>query len=675
LRARWQRRFAAEPKTPRLEAAHVSFAAYVQADDQEPGMCGIGGAVDLKLRPLANAASTVGLMNDLLAHRGPDAEGGWTHPRDVAAFAHRRLSIIDLVSGDQPMTDGAGNWITFGGEVYNYIELRGRLGKERFVTSSDTEVILRAYREWGEEALDRLRGMFAFALWDEERQTLFCARDRFGIKPFYYAVVDDVLYFASEIKALLPFLPTIETDLEGLNDYLSFQFCLAGKTLFKGVHELLPGHFLRVHNGTVEARRYWEVYFEPDFDHTPAYYEHRVEELLADSIGLHLRSDVPVGSYLSGGLDSSIVASLASTEHGPGLLGFTGRFAMPGYDESRYARDVAADRDFELHEIEIGPEDFVANMEDVVYHLDYPVAGPGSFPQYLVSRLAAEHRKVVLGGQGGDEIFGGYVRYLIAYFEQCIKGAIDGTMHTGNFVVTYESIIPNLGALREYKPLLREFWREGLFDDLDARYFRLINRASSLGDEINWSLLGDYSPFETFRTIFHGENVRKESYFDSMTHFDFKTLLPALLQVEDRVSMAHGLESRVPLLDHPLVELAATMPADVKFKDGHLKHVLKTAFAQVMPDSVRGRRDKMGFPVPLQEWISQPGPVREFVLDMLSSDAARSRTLIDNQKVLARLDREPRFGRTIWGLLSLELWQRAFHDRASSFQQRAETLA
>jgi asparagine synthase (glutamine-hydrolysing) len=638
-------------------------------------MCGIGGAVNLSLGPLRNAQGTVDLMNDLLRHRGPDAEGAWTHPREAAAFAHRRLSIIDLVSGDQPMTDGAGNWITFGGEVYNYIELRGLLGKDRFTTSSDTEVILRAYREWGEDSVNRLRGMFHFAIWDEERQMLFCARDRFGIKPFYYTVVDGVFYFASEVKALLPFLPEIETDVEGLKDYLTFQFPLAGKTLFKGVHELLPGHFLRVRNGAVETKRYWEVYFEPDFDHTAAYYETRVQELLAESIGFHLRSDVPVGSYLSGGLDSSIVASLASTEHGPGLLGFTGRFAMPGYDESRYARDVAADRDFELHEIAIGPEDFVANIADVVYHLDFPVAGPGSFPQYLVSKLAAEHRKVVLGGQGGDEIFGGYVRYLIAYFEQCIKGAIDGTMNSGNFVVTYESIIPSLGALREYKPLLREFWRDGLFEDLDARYFRLINRAPSLGEEIDWNQLGDYSPFETFRDIFHGDNVRKESYFDSMTHFDFKTLLPALLQVEDRVSMAHGLESRVPLLDHPLVELAATMPADVKFKDGRLKHVLKTAFGQVLPDSVRGRRDKMGFPVPLQEWTSQPGPVREFVLDTLSSDAARSRTLVDNQKVLDRLDREPRFGRTIWGLLSLELWQQAFHDQASSFRRRTEAIA
>ena len=186
----------------------------------------------------------------------------------------------------------------------------------------------------------------------------------------------------------------------------------------------------------------------------------------------------------------------------------------------------------------------------------------------MVSGLAAKQRKVLLGGQGGDEIFGGYARYLIAYFEQCIKGAIDGTMHTGNFVVTYESIIPNLTALANYKPLLKEFWRDGLFDELDARYFRLINRAPDLGDEIDWSQLGDYSPYESFREIFHGSNVGKESYFDSMTHFDFKTLLPALLQVEDRVSMAHGLESRVPFLDHPLVELAATVPADVKFKDG-----------------------------------------------------------------------------------------------------------
>jgi asparagine synthase (glutamine-hydrolysing) len=637
-------------------------------------MCGIGGAISLDQRPVPQLGAVLETMNSLLAHRGPDGEGTWSHPADVVGFAHRRLAIIDLVTGQQPMTDGAGSWITYNGEIYNYVELRSLLGESGFTTSSDTEVILRGYRQWDEAVLERLRGMFAFALWDEDAGVLLCARDRFGVKPLYYTVADGILYFASEAKALLPFVPAIETDLEGFKDYLSFQFCLAGKTLFKGINELLPGHLLRVRNGAVEVRRYWEVYFEPDFDHTPRYYERRVEELLRDSVRLHLRSDVPVGAYLSGGLDSSIVASLAASQHESPLAGFTGRFALPGYDESPFARDLAAERGFELHEVEITEADFVDRMEDVVYHLDFPVAGPGSFPQYIVSELASRHRKVVLGGQGGDEVFGGYVRYLIAYFERCIKGAIEGTMHSGNFVVTYESIIPNLGILREYRPLLQEFWRDGLFDDLDSRYFRLINRARDVGDEINWGLLGPYSPFETFKAIFHGDNVRKEAYFDSMTHFDFKTLLPALLQVEDRVSMAHGLESRVPLLDHPVVELAATMPADVKFKDGHLKHVLKTTFGQVLPASIRGRRDKMGFPVPLQEWIGKPGPTRDFVFDVLSSRNARTRDIVDNGKVLAKLDDEPRFGRRIWGLLCLELWQRSFHDRASSFRERAKEV-
>jgi asparagine synthase (glutamine-hydrolysing) len=278
---------------------------------------------------------------------------------------------------------------------------------------------------------------------------------------------------------------------------------------------------------------------------------------------------------------------------------------------------------------------------------------------------------VILGGQGGDEIFGGYTRYLIAYFEQCIKAAIDGTMHSGNFVVTYESIIPNLVALRNYKPLMKEFWREGLFEDLDARYFRLINRAPHLSGEVDFEALGTYDPFTTFQSIFNGSNVGHESYFDKMTHFDFKTLLPALLQVEDRVSMAHGLESRVPLLDHELVELAATMPADVKFKDGTMKHVFKRATRPLVPDVIADRKDKMGFPVPLHEWFG--GPAREFITDVFSSQAAVGREHFDNRKVLTGLERENRFGRQTWGLLSLELWQRLFHDREHEFKSLLTT--
>ena len=633
-------------------------------------MCGIGGLISRSGTPLRAPSAVVATMNELLAHRGPDGEGSWFHERAHVAFAHRRLKIIDLETGDQPMSDGDGNWLTYNGEVYNYLELRQVLGERRFRTHSDTEVILHGYRTWGLEVLTRLRGMFAFALWDEADDALLIARDPFGIKPMYWATVGDVLYFASEIKALLPFLPSVETDLEGLKDYLSFQFCLGGKTLFSGVNELLPGHFLRVGgNGVVSVKRYWEVYFDPDFSHTARYFEEQIRSLVDESIGLHLRADVPLGAYVSGGFDSSVVATLAREQHPHELIGFTGRFSeRPEYDESVYARDVAAHAGFPLEEIDIGPLDFVENLERVVYHLDQPVAGPGSFPQYMVSQLAATQRKVLLGGQGGDEIFGGYTRYLIAYFEQCIKGAIDGTMHAGPFIVTYESIIPNLTALQRYKPLLKEFWREGLFDELDARYFRLINRAPDLTDEVDWSLLGDYSPYEAFRSIFHGENVGKESYFDSMTHFDFKTLLPSLLHVEDRVSMAHGLESRVPFLDGPVVELAATIPADVKFKDGTMKHVLREALGGVLPERVLARKDKMGFPVPLQEWISEPGPVREFVLDLLSSDQARSRALVDNQKVLAGLETEHRYGRRFWGFLCLEVWQRQFHDQAARFR-------
>jgi len=633
-------------------------------------MCGIAAVLNLSLRPVAHLRPAVSAMNSLLRHRGPDGEGTWHHSRGMAGFAHRRLSIIDLATGQQPMSDEGGNWITYNGEVYNYVELRAELGAEHFVTTSDTEVILRAYRRWGEDCLSHLRGMFAFALWDEGRQTLFCARDRFGIKPLYYTVVDGVLYLASEVKALLPFLPQVETDLEGFKDYLTFQFCLAGKTLFKGVSELLPGHLLLVRNGAVETRRYWEVYYRPDFDHTPKYFEERIRALIEESVTLHQRSDVPVGAYVSGGLDSSIVAALAAEQQGHGFTGFTGKFSLdPAYDESGYARDLARSRSFELHEVDITAEDFVEQIEKVIYHLDYPVAGPGSFPQYMVSRLASRHRKVLLGGQGGDEIFGGYARYLIAYFEQCIKAAIDGTTHSGNFIVTYESIIPNLGTLREYKPLLQEFWREGLFEDLDRRYFRLINRSGVLREEINWDALGPYSPYETFQGIFRGENVQRQSYFDSMTHFDFKTLLPALLQVEDRVSMAHGLESRVPFLDHALVELAATIPSNIKFKDGTMKHVLKTAMGPVLPASIASRRDKMGFPVPLHEWLSKPGVVRDFVGDIFSSRPALGRGLVDNRAVLSQLDQEPRFGRKLWGLLCLELWQRAFHDQAAHFKQ------
>ncbi|MCR4442597.1 MAG: asparagine synthase (glutamine-hydrolyzing) [Peptococcaceae bacterium] len=631
-------------------------------------MCGIAGIFNISREPIYNLKKALYIYNELQKHRGPDGAGVWEHERGYVGFAHRRLSIIDLKTGAQPMRDKYGNWVTYNGEIYNYIELRKELGIEHFQTTSDTEVILYAYRKWGKDCVKHFRGMFAFALWDEQKQELFCARDRFGIKPFYYTLVDGVFYFASEIKALLPFVKYIETDLEGFKDYLTFQFCLAGKTLFKGISELLPGHYLSVKNGKINTERYWQVFYNLDFYHTEKYFQEKIEQLLLESVDMHLRSDVPIGAYVSGGVDSAVVASMATRNSGRDFEGYNGKFSInESYDESHYARELANWRGFILRELDIEAKDFVENIRKVIYHLDYPVAGPGSFPQYMVSKLASKHRKVVLGGQGGDEIFGGYTRYLIAYFEQCIKAAIDGTMHSGNFIVTYESIIPNLTALKDYKPLLQEFWREGLFEDLDKRYFRLINRAPQLGEEINWEALDGYSAFETFRSIFRADNVNKESYFDSMTHFDFKTLLPALLHVEDRVSMAHGLESRVPFLDHPLVELAATIPSNIKFKDGTMKNVLKNAIKHYLPPVILNRTDKMGFPVPLQEWFR--GEVKDFVYDIFSTQKALTRDLINNRIVLEKIDKESKYGRTIWGLLSLEIWQQEFHDKRGVYKK------
>ncbi len=629
-------------------------------------MCGIAGYIELDRQPLAAGARRLSLMSGLLAHRGPDGEGTWLDERGSIGLAHRRLSIIDIDSGQQPMIDpDSGCVIVFNGEIYNYREIRDALGADRFRTRSDTEVILRAWLRWGERCVDHLRGMFAFVIHDPRQDVVFCARDRFGIKPFYTAQVGRVLYFASEAKALLPFLPSCETDDAGLQDYLTFQLCLEGKTLFRGVQELEPGHTMTIANGVVRRARYWEIYYDLDFSHDAAWFHERLRAHLDESVGLHLRADVPVGAYVSGGIDSSLMAGLATQQQGP-LMGFTGRFAEgAAYDESQYARAVGDHLGMTLHERTITAQDFVEHIGQVIYHLDSPAAGPGAFSQYMVSQMAAQHRKVVLGGQGGDEIFGGYTRYLVAYFEQCIKAAIDGTMNGRNFVVTYESIIPNLSALRNYKSMLQEFWREGLFDPMDQRYFRLVNRAPHVGAAVRWSRFDGYSPYESFLRVFNGQNVRKQSYFDLMTHFDFKTLLPALLQVEDRVSMAHGLEARVPMLDHPLVEFAATIPANIKFTDGQLKRTLIDVARDILPPVVTERKDKMGFPTPFNDWAR--GPIRDFLCDTFSTTAARTRAHVDNSRVLEQLERDGQFGRNLWGLLSLELWQQAFHDRHEPF--------
>lgn len=630
-------------------------------------MCGIFGFVTPSARPAGQAYGELTSGLERIRHRGPDGTGQWVSADNLVGLGHVRLSIIDVESGAQPMHSEDGRYtIIYNGEVYNYIELRNELGADTFHTHSDTEVILRAFQRWGADCVNRLRGMFAIAIWDSLEKKLFLARDRFGIKPLYWAKTSTGFYFASEVKALLPFLERRQVNPGALSDYFTFQFCLGHKTLMDGVWQIPAAHYAVVSPGRIpEPERYWEVHYDIDYDHTEKWFTERLTELLHDSVRVHLRADVEVGSYVSGGVDSSLVAALARDVRQEGRFqAFNGRF-LDGqdYDESHYAAALAGENGMQLHVADIGERDFVDHIAKVIWHLDQPTAGPGSFPQYMVSKRVGENIKVVLGGQGGDEIFGGYARYLVAYFEQCIKGAIEGTLHNGNYLVTYESIIPNLETLRQYKPMLREFWASGLFGERDERYWRLVNRANTFGGILATGVLDQRATLEEFKQIFWGQNVGKESYFDSMTHFDFKTLLPALLQVEDRMSMAHGVEARVPFLDHPLVEFAATIPADIKFKNGELKRLLKNVFAARLPEQIRNRKDKMGFPVPLNKWLKDGGAAREFVGDILGSERARTRPyLAEGLSIDAVLDGQSAYGRNLWALLSLELWHRQFVD-------------
>jgi asparagine synthase (glutamine-hydrolysing) len=613
-------------------------------------MCGIAGIVELDGLPIPQLAERLTLMNRLLAHRGPDDHAIWTDESGCAGFMHRRLSIIDLsAAGRQPMVGQDGRVLTFNGEIYNFIELREQLANRwPFRTSTDSETILAAHDYHGDEAVGHLRGMWAYSLWDPGTRRLYASRDRFGIKPFYYAVVGRQLYFASEIKALLPFLPEVDTDPQALAEYLTFQFTLGGETLFRGVRELPPAHSLVIENGRVTERRYWDVQYDHIHGHPPEWYGEQVRGLVEESLALHLRSDVPVGAYVSGGVDSSLVALLSSGHDAGARQFFHGKFTeFPGYDESRYAVEVERLAGGQLHQIDITAQDFADNIGKVIYHLDQPVAGPGSFPQYMVSKLASQHVKVV----------------LVGYLEQCLKASIEGTGDT--LAVGLQDIVPRLSLLREYKPMIQGAFSQGLFGPFDERYFRLVDRSQDMADEVEWNALPKADVRERFGAAFNRPNTGETAYFDRMTHFDFTHLLPALLQVEDRMSMAHGLEARVPLLDHRIVEFAASIPPEVKFEGGRLKHVLRHSFRDIIPSDILNRRDKMGFPVPLNEWLS--GELKDFVHDIFASRPARERDYMNSDSVLAAMSGSTGFSRKAWGLLSLELWNQQFLDGAAHF--------
>jgi len=634
-------------------------------------MCGIAGIV------LADRGRTVeepvlARMTDVQRHRGPDDRGlnVWGN----VGFGHCRLSILDLDGGHQPMASSDGTlWVTFNGELYNYVELRADLIQRgyRLRTYSDTEVLLGLYACYGLRMFEHMNGMFAFALRDTRRGRIVLARDRFGEKPLYYYRDRERFLFASEIKGLLV-APGVraEADPAAVHEYLTFQYCLDDRTLFRGVRRLPPATYLVLDDAGTELERaeYWALGFAEDHSRTEEYWVDELRFLLEDAVKVRLRSDVPVGTYVSGGVDSGVITALAAKLVGRGLPAFSGYFADGDrFNELPYAEAVAKHNGCPHHVVCPSAADFADNIHRVIYHMDEPAAGPGAFPQLMVSALARQQVKVVLGGQGGDEIFGGYARYLLLYLEESLKGSIFESQDPSRHIVTLARVLPNLAMLQQYVPLLKDFWSRGLFEPSERRYFALVSRSRMLTELFTPAFLAArdeaaiYAAFEReFNDVLRHVPGGGSALFNRMTAYDARTLLQSLLHVEDRMSMAVSLESRLPLLDYRIAELMFRMPPLYKYRDGKSKSVLLAAARSLLPEDVLNRKDKMGFPVPFVEWAR--GPLRGFVTDVLLGSAARARGIYRPEGIERLLASERPFGRELWGLLCLELWFQTFID-------------
>jgi asparagine synthase (glutamine-hydrolysing) len=635
-------------------------------------MCGIAGAYEYGSgRPVE--AETLRSMLRAIVHRGPDDDG--VHVDGNLAIGSRRLSIIDLAAGHQPIANEDGSVVVaFNGEIYNYRQLRRELISRghRFRSEGDTEVLVHLYEEHGERCVDHLRGMFAFAIWDSRLRRLLVVRDRLGIKPLYFALSGSRLVFASEIKALLPYGDLdVRCDLDSLAAFLLLRYVPTPRTMFEGVEALPPGHLLIADPGGVRMRKWWDLSFQP---HEPALSAaeaaERLRALLTDAVESHLVSDVPFGAFLSGGIDSSTVVALMSRSMRDPVKTFAVGFDADGEEMSElpYARMVAEHCGTDHHEVRISAGDFTNLAEKVVWHLDQPIADNACLANHMVAELASTRVKMVLTGEGGDELFAGYARYSAERLSPLLRPLPASVRRLAQSLALRGG--PAARARIALYALAQNDERRRL-----ATWFPLMHpeaRAELVGDRLNGALERT-SPELLFEEPLYRTDARQA--INRMLYVDTKLwLVDDLLARGDKMSMASSLEARVPLLDHPLVEFAAGLPPSLKVRGLTRKYLLKRVAADYLPAPIIDRRKK-GFPIPMGQWLR--GDARSFCRDLLSPAGLGGRGLFDPQALTRIMDQHESGaadrGALLWALISVELWHQLYADAPAATRLAAAT--
>jgi len=631
-------------------------------------MCGING-IALSARSGRRLDREMLIrMRDVIKHRGPDDVGIFVDDR--VGLGHRRLSIVDVAAGHQPMTNEDGSLqITYNGEIYNHADYRNELEERGHVynTHCDTETILHLYEEHGPRCVEYLRGMFAFAIWDVRRRELFIARDRLGVKPLYFAHTDDgCLYFGSEIKTLFQTgAVTPELNFKFLPDYLANHATSGEETLYRGVKRLLPGHTLTWRDGEIEINKYWDVSFLKTQDEKRSDRDFIAEwaELFRTSVRLRLMADVPLGMFLSGGIDSSAIAAMMSGMVDEPIKTFSVAFAEREANELEYARIVAEAYKTNHHEVVVSPEQFFEALPRLVWHEDEPLAHPSSVALYFVSLLASQHVKVVLTGEGSDELLAGYGRYRKTIVNLSV-GKLYRSFAPSILQTAVRSGVTGLPTSRVRQKLLRSFLN--VTPDIESIYFDnfavfpLAMQTGLLSHEAR-EQVGMIDPYAGVREAL--EETDAKSLLDRLLYADIKTYLHELLMKQDQMSMATSIESRVPFLDHKLVEFTCSLPERLKLRGGTTKYILREAMKGVLPEAILSR-PKMGFPVPIGAWFR--GAYKPVVDEYVLSERAVSRNIFNPEFVRDLVNRHQsgaeNHDERLWALVNFEIWQRQFFD-------------